>query len=688
MFLCVFCSFSVSLFLSVFISVALNGFFTLNIVYWCFFYKKTEASQQTSASAVAAMQSGMDVPVGAAKRVKGDIVRAHTMTGSSLYSAAPATKYSSVETVTPDGLPVDGYEYERHLRPIAGIGKWIGPGDGPGPRLPSDRDLHDPDAEYANPHTPSVAAALSSMTSKRSQRSWRTRGSRATGGTRDAPWKSQTSSKRSAARREAQVVTLPADFPADVLPSLHQDFESAYSIPAVPIGFDPDVDVEVQNALDGHVDGLDEMEDDFIAQLAAEGESDYDEEDGDGRSAGGRWEGDYGAGVGGVGSDEGEEKDWDSDGPAWSDDDFDDAASTLSGASARAARGYARYGSTLASSRRSGKLGDIDDQFENLLIHEYDEEEWGALEEDEENGHGGTLDDYQDVLDDFMSQAASQSVRRPGRSDAVNSLVAFVKADPDMEELIRAYGEAAAKNANDKPSVIQQKRRRAQREAGAVHPEDHPTPLPIAQGLHEIDDDGEEGEEDPDPSGGANPVLDDIDLVEEDAELAWDVESVLSTVSNTDNIPNRLGVPKAPPKRIMLHKRTGMPMGVFGPPGKARAEVPVGASSTKAATKAQRVKEAAAAAAAANEEAEEDEEGSEGEEVEEEEEEEVENLGAARPKGESKEDKKARKAAVKEARRLARQNKKSLKVAFKTELNTQARLASNHAHAPKVRLKL
>lgn len=132
---------------------------------------------------------------------------------------------------------------------------------------------------------------------------------------------------------------------------------------------------------------------------------------------------------------------------------------------------------------------------------------------------------------------------------------------------------------------------------------------------------------------------------------AWDVQSVLSTYSNLENHPSLIKETGSK-KRIQIDPKTGMPILVeMGKPQKRAARRSRLAEQTQ-----------------------DDDEGS-GDESEEEEEEddgpEPVNLGVARSKDETKEDKKARKAALKEQKRSRRTEKKATKEAFKTEENKQ-----------------
>ncbi|KAI8060317.1 Low temperature viability protein-domain-containing protein [Gongronella butleri] len=118
----------------------------------------------------------------------------------------------------------------------------------------------------------------------------------------------------------------------------------------------------------------------------------------------------------------------------------------------------------------------------------------------------------------------------------------------------------------------------------------------------------------------------------------WDCQSIISTYSNLENHPHLI-TDKGPSKKITIDPKTGMPILV----------------------EKQRKPRRQAEQDAENEAASDDEE------LDDDDEEEPVNLGAARSKFESKEEKKQRKLALKEAKKNRREEKKSTKEAFKTE---------------------
>ncbi|KAI9326772.1 hypothetical protein DFJ73DRAFT_865227 [Zopfochytrium polystomum] len=134
----------------------------------------------------------------------------------------------------------------------------------------------------------------------------------------------------------------------------------------------------------------------------------------------------------------------------------------------------------------------------------------------------------------------------------------------------------------------------------------------------------------------------------------WDVETIMSTYSNVYNRPKLIAAVERTAPKIRFVK--GRPVVV---------EAPAEKGDVVSAKPGQRDIGA------------EDEDGEEDEFDEEEGAERV-NLGAARSKNETKEEKKARKQAVKEQRKSRRNEKKELKEAFKKESKTQKKLIMAH----------
>lgn len=131
-------------------------------------------------------------------------------------------------------------------------------------------------------------------------------------------------------------------------------------------------------------------------------------------------------------------------------------------------------------------------------------------------------------------------------------------------------------------------------------------------------------EEDEDKPKSRKEDVDRVDIWERPVKQreTWDCQTVLSTYSNLENHPAMIS-DRGPKKKIVINPKTGMPSLVEKEPKKPRHQ-PI------------------------------QEEQDDNEEEEDEDEEEIEpvNLGVARSKKESKDEKKARKAAVKEAKKV------------------------------------
>jgi len=130
----------------------------------------------------------------------------------------------------------------------------------------------------------------------------------------------------------------------------------------------------------------------------------------------------------------------------------------------------------------------------------------------------------------------------------------------------------------------------------------------------------------------------------------WDVESIISTYSNTENHPGLISEPKRTKKIIKISEKTGIPLGVLEKPKNKK-------------NKKEDEEEDA------EDDDEEDQEGS--------------NLGAPREKEETKAEKKARKAATKALRKQNLQRKKQLKKVFAVEKNiTKAQMLTQKQQNP------
>ncbi|KAK8817827.1 hypothetical protein WA577_003868 [Blastocystis sp. JDR] len=116
------------------------------------------------------------------------------------------------------------------------------------------------------------------------------------------------------------------------------------------------------------------------------------------------------------------------------------------------------------------------------------------------------------------------------------------------------------------------------------------------------------------------------------AKEEWDCESICSTYSNVLNHPKVIGVPKKPVKKILISKKTGMPIVEEASPKEEEEDVEM---------------------------------------------EPVCNSGERRNKKETAEEKRLRKQRVKEEKSAKRQQKKALKEAFKEEKKRADRLGSS-----------
>jgi len=134
--------------------------------------------------------------------------------------------------------------------------------------------------------------------------------------------------------------------------------------------------------------------------------------------------------------------------------------------------------------------------------------------------------------------------------------------------------------------------------------------------------------------------------LQEKKQAEWDCETVVSTYSNLENHPQLLDDDI---QRIKISKKTGIALGVLPGP-----------------------RSRGALKAVSEDEAESDEEAV--------------NLGAARIKNETKEEKKQRKKMLQEEKRQRRSEKKSLKQEFKTEEGRQKSvIAKNPRHGVSVK---
>ena len=259
---------------------------------------------------------------------------------------------------------------------------------------------------------------------------------------------------------------------------------------------------------------------------------------------------------------------------------------------------------------------DVDSQFDMFMADEYDDADLGDLEEqlavegfaEQEKGvviKEGTLFDV--IMDSYLEEEAMQ--RQPRDLGAGTGDDEIVEIDEDGD--VRTKGMKATDIAIILNAVEQQ-----QDEEGNAEELQKAVKKMKMRGKNEVHLE----------DNWANPVP----ALPRRMREKWDVESITSTYSNLDNHPTVLKDPslkkwkggKREPT-IKISNKTGMPIVM--------------------------------------------EEAGEEEKSEEEEECEAVNLGVARPKKETKAERKARKQAVKEARRARRQDKKGLKNVYKEE---------------------
>ena len=142
-------------------------------------------------------------------------------------------------------------------------------------------------------------------------------------------------------------------------------------------------------------------------------------------------------------------------------------------------------------------------------------------------------------------------------------------------------------------------------------------------------------------------------------EREWDAETILSTYSTTENHPTLVRCARKPAKGkegIQLDRRTGLPVGLMLPAEEERRRKAIAEGAEEAGGN-------------------EDDERSEGAV-------EVFNAGAARPKDESKEEKRQRKAEAKAAQAARRTEKKATKTAFREERTEVAKAKHSTTQLP------
>jgi hypothetical protein len=313
---------------------------------------------------------------------------------------------------------------------------------------------------------------------------------------------------------------------------------------------------------------------------------------------------------------------------------------------------------------RKGELNGIDDRFE-VLATQYEDEALGELDEEEEAEKArnqGTIEDFRDMLDDFLAEQADmeaaqiqQEAKEKGKEGKSRGLEADEDDDEDEAgslaesegfKMGSALPGRRKMGTFDEPDaeVIQKTRERivaveaaaeARRAAAASKSKEDPG-APTASELVEEEADVFDVE----------PRKMQTYLEKEDK---WDCESVLSLRSNLENHPARIAEPQRVSGgkgggTIKLSNKTGMPAAYA-----TRQHAP---SMGLLKERDEAVSEEASTASGGEEE-DEDEVAS--------------VICTERRKDETPEEKKARKAAVKEAKREARATKKQLKGLFKDE---------------------
>ena len=287
--------------------------------------------------------------------------------------------------------------------------------------------------------------------------------------------------------------------------------------------------------------------------------------------------------------------------------------------------------------KRTNRLQDV--QFDAFLEHDYQDDTIGDLEDKitieglAEQLNGVTLAPgtyFEDIIDDYLEKDGNQEYD-DGHSKNKNNNVNKQSNDNnnnDGDDLLNSMndnGDEDGKGLRDVMVTVQMEQNIQDVEAMKK----------VAEKVKMT---------------GNNKVLSQDawinnprDAIPRRLQQKWDVESITSTYSNTDNHPQILKDNTMKPRKskrkekiIKLSKKTGMPI----------------------------LEEE-------EEEDDDDEEYNSGEEDEDDEPEERVNKGVARNKKETKAEKKARKQALKEAKRARRQEKKIVKTVYKEETNKQ-----------------
>ncbi|TFK56510.1 LTV-domain-containing protein [Heliocybe sulcata] len=409
--------------------------------------------------------------------------------------------------------------------------------------------------------------------------------------------------------------------PAEALPSTSElprnyAYERQQAVPSAIAGFQPDLDPHLRQTLEALEDDafVDEsIEDDFFAELVAEGERDEDEEfeyefDEDGVE-----EGEFDE------EEEGGEESWEArfkqfkaarsaaDAASDFDEEDEEDRDTVSGLPQISVLGGKKrrkktsdasgYSMSSSSMYRNEHLSVLDERFD-AIEHEYDEyfedpEEDSDGDEDEAPDLLTSRADFSAMLDEFLTDYEIL-----GR-----------KMKPRLE------GDTAAEKLDTLRRAIGQ-------------------PINLRQ---EGDEEEEEGLEE-------HPWF-----REEEKEDRWDCETILTTYSNLENHPRLISSRSTKPvPKIRLDPRTGLPtVGEERSPSKSKSKTSRKEKDSESDSDLTETERTAAAATA--------------------------RVTVARSKDESKEAKKARKAAVKAERRTRRVEKKNAKEEFSSEVRKQER---------------
>ncbi|KAF9486523.1 Low temperature viability protein [Pholiota conissans] len=410
------------------------------------------------------------------------------------------------------------------------------------------------------------------------------------------------------------------DLPEGVLASsseLPRTYESQQAVPASIAGFQPDMDAHLRQVLEALEDDAfveDELEDDFFAELVADGERGSDEEV------------NFEFREDGIDEAEGKLQPLDQENASWeerfanfkksqigtkgtSDDGYDseggDTVGTLPVMSViggkkrrKGASDASGYSMSSSSMFRNEALQTLDERFDQMILREYNEEEGG---EDSYSHDGSDSDGAPDLItsrDDFDSMVNTflNDFEILGR-----------KMKPKME------GETGMENLDAFRRAMGQDERN--RLAG--------------------DDEDEETN------------LDDL-FLDEDKKDRWDCETILTTYTNLENHPRliRARDPKPVPK-IVLDRKTGLPSVL------SKQDMPK--------NKPRNISFADS----------DDTDGSDTEDGN------GRGQAVGRPRNETKEEKKARKASVKAERQQRRAEKKSTKDQFGAEVKDQKKRIAN-----------